>query len=214
MAQRAGIRVLVRSFSGRDRYTGPAGAAVASKIAFDTSALGSSNPVAQFGSVTAEVKVNKLDIQGTGQNFAIDGTGQFQALTNFGVSLSLGTDPASLQWPSWIPIQVTQLKDDLKKQFYAEEIDCTAYLTGKRFLESLEGSVNRLQQPGASRFLSGQYAARGRTVQELVRNMARQGLRFAPASPGNEPHVLLAAHGLADSGGAWVLRHCVPRLVR
>ncbi len=82
---------------------------------------------------------------------------------------------------------VTQLKDDLKKQFYAEQIDGTAYLTGKRFLEKLEGSVNQLQQPGASKFLNGTYAARGRTVQELVQNMAKQGLKFAPCSPGSEP---------------------------
>ncbi len=82
---------------------------------------------------------------------------------------------------------VTQLQDELKKRFYAGRINGTAYLTGKRFLEGLEGSVNLLQQPGASKFLNGTYAARGRTVQELVRNMSRQGLRFAPASPGSEP---------------------------
>jgi hypothetical protein len=82
---------------------------------------------------------------------------------------------------------VTQLKDELKKRFYAERINGTAYLSGKRFLESLEGSVNQLQQPGASRFLTETYAARGRTVQELVQNMAKRGLRFAPASPGGEP---------------------------
>jgi hypothetical protein len=82
---------------------------------------------------------------------------------------------------------VTQLKDDLKKQFYAEEIDGTAYLTGKRFLESLEGSVNQLQQPGVSKFLNGNLSARGRTVAELVQNMSNQGLRFAPANPGGAP---------------------------
>jgi hypothetical protein len=82
---------------------------------------------------------------------------------------------------------VAQLQGELKKQFYAEEIDGTMYLTGKRFLEKLEGSVNQLQQPGASKFLSGTFAARGRTVPELVQNMSNQGLRFAPANPGGEP---------------------------
>jgi hypothetical protein len=82
---------------------------------------------------------------------------------------------------------VAQLKSEHKKQFYAEQIDGTAYLTGNRFLDKLEGSVNDLQKPGAGKFLSGSYAAKGRTVEELVRNMGNQGLQFAPASPGNEP---------------------------
>jgi hypothetical protein len=82
---------------------------------------------------------------------------------------------------------VNQIKDELKKQFYAEEIDGTMYLTGKRFLEKLEASVNQLQQPGASKFLSGTFAAKGRTVPELVQTMSNQGLRFAPANPGGEP---------------------------
>jgi hypothetical protein len=82
---------------------------------------------------------------------------------------------------------VEQLKSDLKKKFGAEEIDGGTYLTGKRFLESLEGAVGQLQKPGAAKFLDGSLSARGRTVQELVQNMTKQGLTFAPASPGSEP---------------------------
>jgi hypothetical protein len=82
---------------------------------------------------------------------------------------------------------VEQLRDELKKKFAAEEIDGTSYLNGKRFLESLEGAVTQLQKPGAARFLDGTYGARGRTVEELVQNMTKQGLKFAPASPGSEP---------------------------
>ncbi len=82
---------------------------------------------------------------------------------------------------------VEALKDELKKQFYAEKIDGGDYLTGKRFLASLEGSVRMLSQPNAAKLLNGSFAARGQTVDELVVNMSRQGLLFAPASPDGEP---------------------------
>lgn len=82
---------------------------------------------------------------------------------------------------------VTDLREDIKKKWLTEEIDAGNYLAGKRFLESLEGSINQLQQPGASKLLSGSLAPRGRTVPELVQNMSNQGLKFAPATPGSEP---------------------------
>jgi hypothetical protein len=114
------------------------------------------------------------------------------AQEKLGGQLATATDAAAMNKLTFAMFKevsggVDQLKAELKKQFYAEEIDGTAYLTGKRFLEKLEGSVNQLQQPGVSKFLSGSYAARGRTIPELVMNMSNQGLRFAPANPGSEP---------------------------
>jgi hypothetical protein len=82
---------------------------------------------------------------------------------------------------------VSDLKDELKKKFYKEEIDGGEYLTGKRFMESLEEAVNTLRQPNAAKLLSGTFAAKGRTVEELVRNMTQQGLLFAAGAPGTEP---------------------------
>ncbi len=111
---------------------------------------------------------------------------------------------------------VTEMKDDLKKKFYAEEIDGGTYLTGKRFLESLEGSVGQLQQPGAGKFLSGATAARGRTVQELVQNMSSQGLKFAPATPGSEPayyalyNAMVSYSAGADTGSGFRVQAAPP----
>jgi hypothetical protein len=72
------------------------------------------------------------------------------------------------------------------KYFKGETVDVGAWVSGKRFLESLAKSVGALSRPDASRFLKGDYAAKGRTVDELVANMMSKGLRFAAATPGQE----------------------------
>ncbi len=83
--------------------------------------------------------------------------------------------------------QVTELQEDLRQQFRKEEIDGGEYLTGKRFLDSIEEAVKALPQPGSKKVLDGAYAAKGRSVPELVYNMEIQGLLFAPSNPGDEP---------------------------
>jgi hypothetical protein len=87
------------------------------------------------------------------------------------------------------------LQDDIKRQFYADEIDGTSWIAGKRFMENVSSSIRALQDPSARQILGGGYAATGRTVDELVQNMARQGLQFAPATPGDESayHALYTA---------------------
>ncbi len=82
--------------------------------------------------------------------------------------------------------QVTGLQEELRKKFHKEEIDGGTYLIGKRFLDSLEGSIKGLQQPGMRKVLTGGYAAKGNNVPELVNNMTSKGLMFAPANPGDE----------------------------
>jgi hypothetical protein len=80
----------------------------------------------------------------------------------------------------------SRLLEELKQKFYKEEINGKAYLEGRHFLESLESSMKALRSPNAAKLLDGTYAATGRTVAELVHNMVTKGLRFAPATPGNE----------------------------
>lgn len=94
----------------------------------------------------------------------------------------------SLQPKAYYDIRkgIDQLNNELSQRFRKEKIDGAAYLTGKRFLEPLENSIKMLEQPQAPQLLTGAYAARGRTVPELVQNMTKQGLQFAPAAPGTE----------------------------
>jgi hypothetical protein len=46
--------------------------------------------------------------------------------------------------------------------------------------------VKVLPEQGAANYLTGRWQARGNTVGELVAEMTRNGLRFAPATAGGE----------------------------
>lgn len=82
--------------------------------------------------------------------------------------------------------QVARLSDDLRTQFHKEQIDSTQFLAGKRFMEDLTASVQALERPDVARYFDGTFTAQGHNVPELVNHMTLQGLRFAPASPGQE----------------------------
>ncbi|MCI0380746.1 MAG: hypothetical protein L0215_24445 [Gemmataceae bacterium] len=98
---------------------------------------------------------------------------------------------------------VAKLTDELRTKFHKEEIDGGLYLDGKRFMDSLESAVRGLAEPTASKTLQGSFAATGRTMPELVTNMAQKGLKFAPANPGNDtPYFALYNAMIAYSNGA------------
>jgi hypothetical protein len=76
------------------------------------------------------------------------------------------------------------------------------YIRAKRFLTQLDDAIKLLRQPDAGNYFNQVYAARGKTVAELVRNMTQLDLRFAPAVQGDEPayhslHQALAAYDRA-----------------
>lgn len=85
-----------------------------------------------------------------------------------------------------IKSEVAQLTEEHRKKFHREEIDGGEYLTGKRYLDSLESAVKLLDQPTARQVLDGSMRAMGKNVPELVGHMAYKGLKFAPATPGYE----------------------------
>jgi hypothetical protein len=76
------------------------------------------------------------------------------------------------------------------------------YMDAKRFMGSLEDGVRLLQQPDAGLYFTQKYAAKGRSVPELVDYMTRTGLLFAPAVTGDEAayvalHRALVAYAMA-----------------
>jgi hypothetical protein len=81
---------------------------------------------------------------------------------------------------------LSAIRAEVDRQSDKEEISIRAYLDAKDFLRRLDGAIATLQQPKVGKFLDGTYAARGNTVQELIANMAEQGVVFAPALPGAE----------------------------
>jgi hypothetical protein len=74
-------------------------------------------------------------------------------------------------------------------QFLVADVDdlsFTDFTDGKHFLKDLKDGVTILKRPNAKNFVDGKYAAKGRTVQELVNYLTEHGLRFGPATAGNE----------------------------
>jgi hypothetical protein len=78
-----------------------------------------------------------------------------------------------------------------------------------RYLNELRNGVQVLAQPDAAKAVGGGWAARGNTVGELVTNMTRDGLKFAPANPGDEQYYTALYNSLLtyDAG----LTHLVSR---
>jgi hypothetical protein len=77
----------------------------------------------------------------------------------------------------------------LAKQLKAS-VDSVApneYIEAKRFLNELDNTFKALQDPNVSKYASGKWSAMGRTVGDLVGEMTRQGLKFAPALAGDNP---------------------------
>jgi hypothetical protein len=66
------------------------------------------------------------------------------------------------------------------------------------FLARLKVAAPVLQQPDVNRYFDGTYAAKGKTVGELVRRMADKGLRFAAATPADEPAYRAVHRALAS----------------
>lgn len=99
-----------------------------------------------------------------------------------------GSVDGSLDFKLYQEVRKTleQLRAEHKKKFHKSEIDGGSFLVGTRFLDSLEDSVKVLEQPTAAKIMNGTCKAQGDTVQELVQHMTSQGLKFAPAVPGDE----------------------------
>jgi len=48
-------------------------------------------------------------------------------------------------------------------------------------------NIQALQDPNVSRQFNGTWSPRGNNVAELADQMTKQGLKLAPAAPGDEP---------------------------
>ena len=57
-----------------------------------------------------------------------------------------------------------------------------------RYVKELREGAQTMTDPNAANFLNGKWAANGDTVGQLVDFMSRKGLRFAPATDGDEPY--------------------------
>jgi len=67
-----------------------------------------------------------------------------------------------------------------------DDLPITQYLEARRFMAQLSAAVRSLSDPKIKNYFNNTWNAKGRTVSELVDNMTRDGLVFAPAAPGDE----------------------------
>jgi hypothetical protein len=86
---------------------------------------------------------------------------------------------------------LTELDRSLKKlrellRDQVVNISFVDYTAARRYLVDLDQAVTVLKQPDAAKYVSGAYAARGHTVRELVAFMSENGLKFSPATAGEE----------------------------
>jgi hypothetical protein len=83
---------------------------------------------------------------------------------------------------------IDTLEGKMGTEAQTQQVTPTQYIEGMRYLRELKSALRVLQDPDAVNYFNGKYQARGATVAELVQNMASQGLRFAPAGPGDDPY--------------------------
>jgi len=83
-----------------------------------------------------------------------------------------------------IQAALNSLDDTLKKNI--NELTPSQYIESRRYLNFLKEGVKALQGDQAADYLNGKYAAKGKTVAELIKYMTENGLKFAPATPGAE----------------------------
>jgi hypothetical protein len=77
-----------------------------------------------------------------------------------------------------------QLTGDLKRNI--RKVSSYDYINAKRYLGEVQSTIRTLQDPNVSNYVTRKWAAQGSTVGELVRNLTKQGLHFAPATQGDE----------------------------
>jgi hypothetical protein len=87
------------------------------------------------------------------------------------------------------------LNDTLDAQ--VTTLSSNEFVQARRYLKQVGDAVTALSDPKVSYYLDGTWQARGKDVSELVRYMGANGLRFAPATPGDEPAYLALYNALA-----------------
>ncbi len=89
---------------------------------------------------------------------------------------------------------------DLERSLDAHVADLTPseFTEASRYLRELKDSLRVLQQSDVAKYFRTAWTPKGSTVGELVQQMTREGLRFAPAVSGDEPYYTSLHRALVD----------------
>jgi hypothetical protein len=94
--------------------------------------------------------------------------------------------PVSADSLNSIRSTLKQLERSLDAQ--AADLTPSEFTEASRYLRELKEASRVLQQSDVSKYFRTEWTPQGSTVAELVRQMTREGLRFAPAVSGDEPY--------------------------
>ena len=127
---------------------------------------------------------------------------QLDSLVKEAVNQAMNSSTVSAETLKQIDAATKQLRDRLTRQ--VGDLPFAQYREAKRFLNDLDEARRALEKPDAGKYFTGRYAANGKSVSELARYMAQQGLLFAPATSGDEAaytalHRALAAYDVATN---------------
>jgi hypothetical protein len=67
-----------------------------------------------------------------------------------------------------------------------EDLSPSQYIEARKYLNQLAEAVKALDDPRVANYFNESWRATGSTVAELIKNMNDKGLKFAPATPGEE----------------------------
>lgn len=74
----------------------------------------------------------------------------------------------------------------------------TQFIQASRYARELKSSYQVLQQSDVAKYFKPNWTPQGSTVAELIQQMTKQGLRFAPATSGDEPYYTSLHRSLVD----------------
>jgi len=95
---------------------------------------------------------------------------------------------------------IRSTQKDLERSLDAHVADLTPseFTEASRYVRELRDSIRVLQQSDVSKYFRSAWTPKGSTVGELVQQLTREGLRFAPAVSGDEPYYTSLHRALVD----------------
>jgi hypothetical protein len=104
--------------------------------------------------------------------------------------------PVSYELTSSIDKTIKQLEQSLDAQI--ADLTPGEFTESSRYLRELKDSTKVLKQNDVSKYFRSEWTPQGSTVAELVQQMTRQGLTFAPAVSGDESYYTSLHRALVD----------------
>jgi hypothetical protein len=95
-----------------------------------------------------------------------------------------GTNSVGFDTVQGMTKNVNSLSAKLKQN--VDSISANDYIKAQRFVRELNETITILQDPNVAKYVNQTWAAKGNTVAELTQGMTQQGVRFAPATTGDQ----------------------------